>query len=84
MGWTQRRIRSWVLEEFGVGAALLAVAGIVLSLLSWSLTTAMVSAPSWSSTAAAAFFAAQQLRHRDEVDQEPQHDERLDPRRFRR
>ena len=36
MGWTQRRIRSWVLEEFGVGAALLAVAGVVLSLLSWS------------------------------------------------
>ncbi|HCC39217.1 MAG TPA: cell division protein FtsX, partial [Arthrobacter bacterium] len=29
--------------------------------------------------AAAAFFAAQQLRHRDEVDQEPQHDERLIP-----
>ena len=26
MGWTQRRIRSWVLAEFGVGAALLAVA----------------------------------------------------------
>ena len=27
MGWTQRRIRSWVLAEFGVGAALLAVVG---------------------------------------------------------
>ncbi|MEO8284091.1 MAG: ABC transporter permease, partial [Pseudarthrobacter sp.] len=79
MGWTQRRIRSWVLEEFGVGAALLAVAGIVLSLVSWSLTTAVVSLAVLALYAAAAFFAAQQLRHRDEVDQEPQHDERLIP-----
>ena len=44
MGWTQRRIRSWVLEEFAVGAGLLAVAGIVLSLLSWNIATAIVSA----------------------------------------
>ena len=44
MGWTQRRIRSWVLAEFGVGAALLAVAGIVLSLVSWNPATAIVSA----------------------------------------
>jgi hypothetical protein len=79
MGWTQRRIRSWVLEEFSVGAALLAVAGIVLSLVSWSLSTAIVSAAVLALYAAAAFFAAQQLRHRDEVDQEPQHDERLIP-----
>jgi hypothetical protein len=79
MGWTQRRIRTWVLEEFAVGAALLAVAGIVLSLVSWSLTTALVSAAVLALYAAAAFFAAQQLRHRDEVDQEPQHDERLIP-----
>jgi hypothetical protein len=79
MGWTQRRIRTWVLEEFGVGAALLAAAGIVLSLVSWSLTTAVVSAAVLALYAAAAFFAAQQLRHRDEVDQEPQHDERLIP-----
>ena len=79
MGWTQRRIRSWVLEEFGVGAALLAVAGIVLSVVSWSLTTVIVSASVLVLYAAAAFFAAQQLRHRDVVDQEPQHDERLIP-----
>ena len=77
MGWTQRRIRSWVLAEFGVGAALLAVAGIVLSLISWNIATAIVSASVLVLYAAAAFFAAQQLRHRDEVDQEPQHDERL-------
>ncbi len=77
MGWTQARIRSWVLAEFGVGAALLAVAGIVLSLLSWNPATAIVSASVLVLYAAAAFFAAQQLRHRDVVDQEPQHDERL-------
>src|SRR4029453_5074703 len=41
MGWTQGRIRSWVLAEFGVGAALLAVAGTVLSLISWNLATAV-------------------------------------------
>jgi len=79
MGWTQRKIRSWVLEEFAVGAALLALAGIALSLLSWSLPTAVVSASVLVLYSAAAFFAAQQLRHRDEVDQEPQHDERLIP-----
>ncbi len=77
MGWTQARIRSWVLAEFAVGAALLAVAGIVLSLLSWNPATAIVSASVLVLYAAAAFFAAQQLRHRDVVDQEPQHDERL-------
>ena len=77
MGWTQRRIRSWVLEEFAVGAALLAVAGVVLSLLSWNLATVIVSASVLVLYAAAALFAAQQLRHREEVDQEPQHDERL-------
>ena len=79
MGWTQRRIRSWVLEEFGVGAVLLAVAGVVLSLVSWSVTTALVSVSVLVLYAAAAFFAAQQLRHRDVIDQEPQHDERLIP-----
>ena len=79
MGWTQRRIRSWVLEEFGVGAVLLAVAGLVLSLVSWSLATALVSVSVLVLYAAAAFFAAQQLRHRDVIDQEPQHDERLIP-----
>ena len=77
MGWTQRKIRSWVLAEFGVGAALLAVVGIVLSLISWSTATAMVSASVLVLYAGAAFVAAQQLRHRDVVDQEPQHDERL-------
>ncbi|MET4135539.1 FtsX-like permease family protein [Pseudarthrobacter sp. PvP090] len=77
MGWTQRRIRSWVLAEFGVGAALLAVAGILLSLVSWNPATAIVSASVLALYAGAAFFAAQQLRHREEVDQEPQHDERL-------
>jgi hypothetical protein len=77
MGWTQRRIRDWVLQEFGVGAAMLAVAGIVLSLVSWSLATVIVSASVLVLYSAAAFFAAKQLRHRDEVDQEPQHDERL-------
>ncbi|BCW71852.1 FtsX-like permease family protein [Arthrobacter sp. NicSoilB8] len=77
MGWTQRRIRSWVLAEFGVGAALLAVVGIALSLITWSAATAIVSASVLVLYAGAAFFAAQQLRHRDEVDQEPQHDERL-------
>ncbi|WP_026538931.1 ABC transporter permease [Arthrobacter sp. 9MFCol3.1] len=77
MGWTQRKIRSWVLAEFGVGAALLAVAGIVLSLISWSTATAVVSASVLVLYAGAAFVAAQQLRHRDVVDQEPQHDERL-------
>lgn len=79
MGWTQRRIRSWVLEEFGVGAVLLAVAGIVLSLLSWSLATALVCVAVLVLYAGAALFAAQQLRHRDVIDQEPQHDERLIP-----
>ncbi|KIS26936.1 cell division protein FtsX [Arthrobacter sp. SPG23] len=77
MGWTQKRIRSWVLAEFGVGAALLAIAGTILSLLSWNLATVIVSASVLVLYAAAAYFAAQQLRHRDEVDQEPQHDERL-------
>lgn len=77
MGWTQRRIRSWVLAEFGVGAALLAIAGIVLSLVSWNPATAIVSASVLVLYAGAAFFAAQQLRHREVVDQEPQHDERL-------
>ncbi|MGO4192951.1 FtsX-like permease family protein [Arthrobacter sp. YAF17] len=77
MGWTQRRIRSWVLAEFGVGAALLAIAGIVLSLVSWNPATAIVSASVLVLYAGGAFFAAQQLRHREVVDQEPQHDERL-------
>ncbi|MFF2245764.1 ABC transporter permease [Arthrobacter sp. NPDC058130] len=77
MGWTQRKIRSWVLAEFGVGAALLAVAGTALSLISWSTATAVVSASVLVLYVGAAFIAAQQLRHRDEVDQEPQHDERL-------
>lgn len=77
MGWTQRKIRSWVLAEFGVGAALLAVVGVVLSLISWSTATAVVSASVLVLYAGAAFVAAQQLRHRDVVDQEPQHDERL-------
>lgn len=79
MGWTQRKIRSWVLAEFGVGAALLAVAGTVLSLISWSPATAIVSASVLVLYVGAAYIAAQQLRHRDEVDQEPQHDERLIP-----
>ncbi|WP_423181683.1 ABC transporter permease [Arthrobacter sp. NyZ413] len=77
MGWNQKKIRSWVLEEFGIGAAIIAVAGIALSLLSWNLATAIVSASVLLIYFAAAFFAAQQLRHRDVVDQEPQHDERL-------
>lgn len=77
MGWTQGRIRNWVLEEFGVGAVLLAVAGLVLSLVSWSLATALVCVAVLVLYAGAAFFAAQQLRHRDVIDQEPQHDERL-------
>ena len=79
MGWTQRKIRSWVLAEFGVGAALLAIAGTVLSLISWSLPTVIVSASVLVLYVGAAYIAAQQLRHRDEVDQEPQHDERLIP-----
>jgi hypothetical protein len=79
MGWTQRRIRSWVLAEFGVGAALLAIAGTVLSLISWNLATAIVSASVVALYVGAAFFAAQQLRHREVIDQEPQHDERLIP-----
>ncbi|MFJ6078494.1 ABC transporter permease [Pseudarthrobacter sp. NPDC092419] len=79
MGWTQRRIRNWVLEEFGVGAVLLAAAGIILSLVSWSLPTVLVSAAVLALYAGAAYFAARQLRHRDEIDQEPQHDERLIP-----
>ncbi|MET4094699.1 FtsX-like permease family protein [Arthrobacter sp. UYCu712] len=77
MGWTQRKIRSWVLAEFGVGAALLAVAGTVLSLISWNVETAVVSASVVALYIGAAFFAAQQLRHREVIDQEPQHDERL-------
>lgn len=77
MGWTQRRIRSWVLEEFAVGAGLLAVAGVVLSLLSWNVATVLVSASVLVLYLAAAFVAAQMLRHREEIDQEPQHDERL-------
>ncbi|WP_346960861.1 FtsX-like permease family protein [uncultured Arthrobacter sp.] len=79
MGWTQRKIRSWVLAEFGVGAALLAVAGIALSLISWNPATAVVSASVLVLYCGAAFFAAQQLRHREVIDQEPQHDERLIP-----
>lgn len=79
MGWTQRRIRNWVLEEFGVGAVLLAAAGLVLSLASWSLSTALVCVAVLVLYAAAALFAARQLRHRDVIDQEPQHDERLIP-----
>ncbi|MCU1511391.1 MAG: cell division protein FtsX [Arthrobacter sp.] len=79
MGWTQRRIRSWVLAEFGVGAALLAIAGTVLSLISWNLATAIVSASVVALYVGAAFFAAQQLRPREVIDQEPQHDERLIP-----
>ena len=79
MGWTQRRIRSWVLAEFGVGAALLAIAGTVLSLVTWNPATAIVSASVLTLYLAAAYFAARQLRHREEVDQEPQHDERLIP-----
>ncbi|MDQ0755967.1 ABC transporter permease [Arthrobacter sp. B3I4] len=79
MGWTQRKIRSWVLAEFGVGAALLAVAGIALSLLSWNPVTGIVSASVLVLYCAAAYFAAQQLRHREVIDQEPQHDERLIP-----
>ena len=72
MGWTQRRIRSWVLAEFGVGAALLAVAGASLSPISWSPATAMSrlvvagalrSAPRSSRPPAAP--------HRDDIDQEP-------------
>jgi hypothetical protein len=77
MGWTQNRIRSWVLAEFGVGAAMLAIAGTILSLVSWNLATVIVSASVLVLYAAAAYFAARQLRHRDEIDQEPQHDERL-------
>jgi hypothetical protein len=79
MGWTQRKIRSWVLAEFGVGAALLAVAGIALSLISWNPATAIVSAAVVVLYCGAAYFAAQQLRHREVIDQEPQHDERLIP-----
>ncbi len=77
MGWTQGKIRSWVLAEFGVGAALLAVAGTALSLISWNVATAIVSASVLALYVGAAFFAAQQLRHREVIDQEPQHDERL-------
>lgn len=77
MGWTQRKIRSWVLAEFGVGAALLAVVGVALSLITWSAATAVVSASVLVLYVGAAFIAAQQLRHREVVDQEPQHDERL-------
>ncbi|CAM3291641.1 FtsX-like permease family protein [Arthrobacter ulcerisalmonis] len=77
MGWTQRRIRTWVLEEFGVGAILLTIAGLVLSLISWSFTTALVTGAVLVLYVGAALFAARQLRHRDEIDQEPQHDERL-------
>jgi len=79
MGWTQRKIRTWVLAEFGVGAALLAVAGIALSLISWNPATAIVSASVLVLYCGAAYFAAQQLRHREVIDQEPQHDERLIP-----
>ena len=79
MGWTQRKIRSWVLAEFGVGAALLTVAGIALSLISWNPATAIVSASVLILYCGAAYFAAQQLRHREVIDQEPQHDERLIP-----
>ena len=53
------------------------MAGITLSLVSWNLATVIVSASVLVLYFAAAYFAAQQLRHRDVVDQEPQHDERL-------
>ena len=76
MGWTQRR-SVLVLAEFGVGAALLAIVGIAPSLLSWSTATAVVSASVLVLYVGAAFFAAQQLRHREVVDQEPQQDERF-------
>ena len=79
MGWTQRKIRSWVLAEFGVGAALLAVVGTALSLISWNPATAVMSASVLVLYCGAAYFAAQQLRHREVIDQEPQHDERLIP-----
>src|SRR4029453_16989132 len=77
MGWTQRKIRSWVLEEFAVGAGLIAVAGLGLSLFSWNLATATSSAPVLAIYLSAAFLAARQLRHHHVVDQEPQHDDRL-------
>ena len=77
MGWTQKRIRSWVLEEFAVGAAALAAAGLVLSLLSWNIATVIVSVTMLVIYSGAALLAAQQLRHRVVIDQEPQHDERL-------
>ncbi|MFS2091020.1 FtsX-like permease family protein [Paenarthrobacter nicotinovorans] len=77
MGWTQKRIRSWVLEEFAVGAAALAAAGVILSLLSWNIATVIVSVTMLVIYSAAALLAAQQLRHRVVIDQEPQHDERL-------
>ncbi|MGG5171589.1 FtsX-like permease family protein [Pseudarthrobacter sp. J1738] len=70
MGWNQKRIRSWVLQEFGVGAAALAVAGLILSLLSWNLATVLVSATVLVIYVVAAFLAAQQLRHRPHIDQE--------------
>jgi len=79
MGWTQGRIRRWVLEEFGIGASVLAVAGLALSLLSWNLATVVVSVSVLVIYCAAAYIAALMLRHRHEVDQEPQHDERLLP-----
>ncbi|GAA3281117.1 FtsX-like permease family protein [Paenarthrobacter aurescens] len=77
MGWTQKRIRSWVLEEFAVGAAALAAAGVILSLLSWNIATVIVSVTMLVIYSGAALLAAQQLRHRVVIDQEPQHDERL-------
>jgi hypothetical protein len=77
MGWTQRKIRSWVLEEFALGAGLIAVAGIILSLLSWNLATVLVSALVLAIYLAAAFLTARQLRHQEVIDQEPQHDDKL-------
>ncbi|MBT2514029.1 ABC transporter permease [Arthrobacter sp. ISL-30] len=77
MGWTQRKIRSWVLEEFAIGAGLIAVAGLALSLLSWNLATVLVSVSVLVIYLAAAYFTTHQLRHQDVVDQEPQHDDKL-------
>ncbi len=77
MGWTQKKIRSWVLEEFGVGAGLLAAAGVALSLLSWNLATIIVSVTVLAIYVTAALLAAGQLKHQHVIDQEPQHDERL-------
>ncbi|MBO9705591.1 MAG: ABC transporter permease, partial [Arthrobacter sp.] len=70
MGWNQKQIRKWVLQEFGVGAAALAAAGLILSLLSWNLATAIVSLLVLVIYAVAAWLAVRQLRHHHVVDQE--------------